>query len=201
MSEKPLTPWVICERDGKILCGHCDCMAGLGESCSHVASLLWAIEAGVKKRDSLTVTDKKAYWVLPSAVKKVPYSRVRDICFNKNGGSKSPTTNSRPKPPPAPTQTELSTFYSALKSTKSNPVILSLLCEYSDSFIPKSLHPDLPLVLSEIYDKKLEDSSYTELTTLAAEKISIYGVHPQQQRAVEEKTRQDNKLIQCCGLE
>ena len=31
------------------------------ESCSHVASLLWAIEAGCKRRDSLTVTDKKAY--------------------------------------------------------------------------------------------------------------------------------------------
>ena len=46
MSEKPLTPWVICEDTGIILTGHCDCMAGLGESCSHVASLLWAIEAG-----------------------------------------------------------------------------------------------------------------------------------------------------------
>ena len=79
MSEKPLTPWVICEGTGKILTGHCDCMAGLGESCFHVASLLWAIEAGVKQRDSLTVTDKKAYWVLPPAVKTVPYAKVKDI--------------------------------------------------------------------------------------------------------------------------
>ena len=83
MSEKPLTPWVICEGTGKILTGHCDCMAGLGESCSHVASLLWAIEAGVKQRDSLTVTDKKAYWVLPPAVKTVPYAKVKDINFFK----------------------------------------------------------------------------------------------------------------------
>ena len=57
MSEKPLTPWVICEMEGRILAAHCDCMAGLGESCSHVASLLlWAAEAGAKRRDSLTVT-------------------------------------------------------------------------------------------------------------------------------------------------
>lgn len=35
------------EPSGKILCAHCDCMAGLGECCSHVASLLWAVEAGV----------------------------------------------------------------------------------------------------------------------------------------------------------
>ncbi|KAL9963240.1 hypothetical protein ACROYT_G032420 [Oculina patagonica] len=46
MSEKPLTPWVVCKKSGKVLSAHCDCMAGLGESCSHVASLLWAIEAG-----------------------------------------------------------------------------------------------------------------------------------------------------------
>ncbi|XP_046856173.1 uncharacterized protein LOC124449282 [Xenia sp. Carnegie-2017] len=77
MSEKPLTPWVVCEKNGKVLTAHCDCMAGIGESCSHVASLLLAVEAGARKRDSLTVTDKKAYWVLPSAVKAVPYAKFR----------------------------------------------------------------------------------------------------------------------------
>ena len=87
MSVKPLTPWIISHKDGKVLAAHCDCMAGLGESCSHVASLLWAVEAGAKKRDSLTVTDKKGiYWVLPSAVKKVPYSKISDIVFSKYGG-------------------------------------------------------------------------------------------------------------------
>ena len=58
MREKPLLPWIICECSGKILAVHCNCMAGLGETCSHVASLLWAIEAGVRVRDSMTVTQK-----------------------------------------------------------------------------------------------------------------------------------------------
>ena len=31
MNEKPLTPWVLSMMDGKILAGHCDCMAGLGQ--------------------------------------------------------------------------------------------------------------------------------------------------------------------------
>ena len=56
LTEKPLTPWVIAETNGKILCAHCDCMAGLGECCSHVASLLWAVEAAIRIRDSMTVT-------------------------------------------------------------------------------------------------------------------------------------------------
>ena len=58
MNEKPLTPWVLSMMDGKILAGHCDCMAGLGETCSHVASLLWVVAVGVEKKDSLTVTQK-----------------------------------------------------------------------------------------------------------------------------------------------
>ena len=43
MSQKPLTLWVVAEESGKIM-GHCDYMAGLGESCSHVPFLLWAVE-------------------------------------------------------------------------------------------------------------------------------------------------------------
>ena len=35
-----------------MVAGHCDCMAGLGETCSHVASLLFAVESGVRIRDS-----------------------------------------------------------------------------------------------------------------------------------------------------
>lgn len=69
LSQKPLTPWVIAENNGRILCGHCDCMAGLGECCSHVASLLWAVECGVRYRESLTVTQQPAYWAIPSGVK------------------------------------------------------------------------------------------------------------------------------------
>ena len=51
-------------------------MAGLGEICSHVASLLWVIVSGVQQRDSLAVAEKSAYWIMPSAVK---CSEVRDI--------------------------------------------------------------------------------------------------------------------------
>ena len=53
----------------------------MGKCCSHVASLLWAVEAGVRIRDSVTVTQKKAYWVMPHSVKDVPYSPVNKIEF------------------------------------------------------------------------------------------------------------------------
>ena len=47
------------------------CVAGIGETCSHVASLLWVIGTGVENRDSLTVTQKS---VMPPGIKSVPYA-------------------------------------------------------------------------------------------------------------------------------
>ena len=72
---------VIAESSGKVLACHCNCMAGLGETCSHVASFLWAVEAGGRMRDSMTMTQKKAYWVLLPSVKEVPYAPLSHINF------------------------------------------------------------------------------------------------------------------------
>ena len=47
-------------NDGSILAAHCDCMAGLGETRSHVASLFWVIDFGVESRVSMTVMHKSA---------------------------------------------------------------------------------------------------------------------------------------------
>ena len=81
MNEKPLTPWVLSMMDGNILAAHCDCMAGLGETCSHVSSLLWVIAVGAEKRDALTVTQKSAYWVMPPPIRSVSYAPIKEIDF------------------------------------------------------------------------------------------------------------------------
>ena len=71
------------------MAAHCNCMAGLGEACSHVASLMFYIDAAVRIRDSKTVTQEKAYWMLPSALDKVDYVPVSDMDFS------SPSTKKR----------------------------------------------------------------------------------------------------------
>ncbi|XP_041378713.1 uncharacterized protein LOC121390961 [Gigantopelta aegis] len=81
MTAKPLNPWIIAEKGGRVLAAHCDCMAGLGEVCTHVAALLFAIEATIKIRDSKTVTDEKAYWLLPGGVKGVSYQELHNIDY------------------------------------------------------------------------------------------------------------------------
>ena len=185
MSEKPLTPWVVCEKSEKVLSAHCDCMTGLGESCSHVA-LLWAMEAGCKRRDSLTVTEKKAYWVLPSAVKSVPYARVKDIQFSKTPSS---TTTIKPSIVPSPSETELSHFLNSIKNCHSKTALLSLIPAHSDSYVPKPVHPELPAVLSNLFDNSLADADYPTLLQKAEEAFEQLEVTKKQQELVEEKTR------------
>lgn len=39
----PLKVWVATKQQGEVLCAHCTCMAGLGETCSHIAALLFTV--------------------------------------------------------------------------------------------------------------------------------------------------------------
>ena len=66
LNSSPLCPQVTVENNGKVLSGHCTCMARLAEVCTHVAALLFWVEMSVKIHSSKTVTDQKAYWVTPS---------------------------------------------------------------------------------------------------------------------------------------
>ena len=50
VGDTPAVPWVIAEAKGPILFAHCNCMAGLGESCSHVSIKLFYILVYEKKK-------------------------------------------------------------------------------------------------------------------------------------------------------
>ncbi|KAK3744269.1 hypothetical protein QZH41_019934 [Actinostola sp. cb2023] len=78
----PLKTWVIVKDDGEIVNAHCNCMAGLYESCSHVGAILYAVETSVRMRDTITCTMEKSRWLMPSHVKKCNYfSTIRIAQF------------------------------------------------------------------------------------------------------------------------
>ena len=43
-------PWTALKQSGIVACAHCTCMAGLGEVCSHIAAVLFLMEANTKLR-------------------------------------------------------------------------------------------------------------------------------------------------------
>ena len=65
--------------------------------------------------------------------------------------------------PQQPTSDELSSLFSALSATGSKSAILSLIEPYSDSFVPKSIGENLPLVLTELRKDEAVHMDYSEL--------------------------------------
>ena len=79
----PLQPWVIASKSGKIQAAHCNCMAGLGETCTHVGAILFEVRRLVKIESTKTVTEKPAYWVVPSIVQgKVNPKPLHELDFS-----------------------------------------------------------------------------------------------------------------------
>ena len=80
INEKPLDSWVLANSDGEITSAHCTCMAGLGECCSHIGAILFALETSTRMRKEATVTDVPAYWMFPSQANlDTPYKKVKDM--------------------------------------------------------------------------------------------------------------------------
>ena len=80
MNDPLVNIWVITESDGTILAAHClGWKAGLAESCSHIASVLFYIEAWIRINGQLACTQVRCSWLLPTYANEVSYERVKDI--------------------------------------------------------------------------------------------------------------------------
>ena len=64
-------------------------MAGLGEACSHIAAILFYIEAVVRLQGAKpTCTQEKCQWIIPSYLKTIEYLPLKDIDFTSVQGKK-----------------------------------------------------------------------------------------------------------------
>ena len=140
ISKTPLQPWIITARDGNILYDHCTCMAGSGEVCTHVGAVLFFVSSAIEIRSSRTVTQEKAYWLLPSGTKGINYEQVEDITFKSAKSLKKDSDcaisqtppNKQTKPMtlpdvPPPTDDELTTLFRGMHESGKMPVILSFI--------------------------------------------------------------------------
>ena len=74
-------------------------MTGLGKSCSYIGALLFHVETVTKVRDNKTVTQEKAYWMIPLSYEEVLYKEIADIDFASPGSlrNKIVVDNGNPK--------------------------------------------------------------------------------------------------------
>ena len=191
MNDPLVSLWIITNNNGTVLFAHCvGCMAGQGECCLHIASVLFYVEAWNRVNEKLACTQVKCSWLLPAAVREVPYAPVSDINFTsakklrKNldesinslptscitSSGQGTVTHKRTATTPeatkskasisVPTVTELNNFYSKLNLCKKKSVALSLIYPFSDCFITKSRHIQ---TIPDLFDKKYLNMEYHNL--------------------------------------
>ena len=64
---------------------------------------------------------------------------------------------------PAPSEQEISQFFSSISKSSSKPAVLSLVDEYSDEYIPKTLKLNFPCILPDLASEENRQLSYDEL--------------------------------------
>ena len=78
MNDPHVPVWIITNKEGTVISAHCvGCMAGLGECCPHVASVLFYVEVWTRLHGKLACTQVKCTWILPTYVKQVDYAELR----------------------------------------------------------------------------------------------------------------------------
>jgi len=202
-------PWVIA-TNGRVCSAHCDCKAGLGEVCTHVATLLFGIDAGVRIREKTTVTQVKAYWMEPTRknVNSAPISNVdfssaakrkRRLDATIDGTEEEMTQqvhgeySSSASCPASELKNEpaLCELLHGLSLTSTKCAILSAVDPYAEQFIPPETVKEFPPILTDLADKNTFDFSYADL--LKRCETVEYQVTSEAARNCEAYTRQQAK--------
>ncbi|XP_076090454.1 uncharacterized protein LOC143062652 isoform X1 [Mytilus galloprovincialis] len=171
VNEDPHHPWVAVNSSGTVVAAHCDCMAGLSEVCSHVAALLFKIEAaGRLGYTRKACTEEPCKWnadfvkkVLPDPISKIKFYKASTVLK-----AKSRKRNRTRKFTPA-NDNQKQQLLDSLKGCTTKPIVLCTFNGYSTDFhwttptvntpkIPAALkdwyHPDnIKLSIDELYDK------------------------------------------------
>ena len=126
-----LQPWIIIKSTGTIVCGHYTCMAGLGETYSHVGAFLYWIEYQVRIYTDISSTSEPNLWIEPYTIMYVPYLHLEDINFTsaeqtmkncKQLQQSSKPTLSKPVQHSKPNQADVTEFYLKCSSSQTLPI-------------------------------------------------------------------------------
>lgn len=189
--------------DGEVLSANCDCKAGLGGTCTHVAATLFFLEAAIRIRSSKTVTEEKAYWMLPQR-DRVLYKPVSSIDFSSSKTRKKnfdkfleakPTSTASQRVVAAkvadPSEAELSDLFAKLHGANTKSAVLTITKPFCNNFIPEPAQQKFPQPLTQLKDPKF--SSMTDDEVLEACQSVDISISKEQALLIEQATRAQAK--------
>ncbi len=186
-NDPPEKCWSAVRQDGEILFGHCTCMAGLGEVCSHVSASHFHLVAHVNLITERSCTSRPCEWKIPVTHKDCPYDEIANINFKKKPKEVKPWV---PRPPGLSDDEEKS-LYERLKATGTKPAVLSLIPGYAKEYTPKSI--TLPKSFQSFYDKKFDTLSGPELADKCESIYSQLSFTKEQIKQIAEFTTEQSK--------
>lgn len=186
----PLTTWVAVEKEGLVRFGHCTCMAGLGEVCSHVGAILYALLAAVNKLSGTACTDEACHWNEPSmkAIRTVGYAPGSQINFTKAQRKRStdgPGVLPLPKSHlwPQMNAWHFMKCYIHLKKNEKQPIkssVLSIVSGHAQRYIPRAINLSIPEPLNNIYKPEYRSLSHQELQAKSEEVFTGLNITEEQ---------------------
>ncbi|XP_041362106.1 uncharacterized protein LOC121378072 [Gigantopelta aegis] len=150
--------WVAVDNSACVLTAHCDCMAGLGESCSHIGALLYKMEAAVRLgyTDS-ACTDVPCQWNQCFTKKVTPSPVARINFYTEKVKEKVRKCNIIKKHATPATEDEQKLFLAGLQSTGENIVGFVAFSEYNECFMndkPLPKERSIPIKYRDFYFKE-----------------------------------------------
>ena len=154
-------------------------MAGLGEVCTHIAAILFYVEAVYRFEEAKTCTQGLCAWNVPT-MKKIEYLPIKEIDFMSAKGKKRKLDDALEGTVPEeddttikegsrPTSDELALFYKNISLQGTKPSILSVIPKHSGSHVPKSTQPHFPQPLTALRNEKYLKLNYHELLQVCKE--------------------------------
>ena len=137
------------EQSGVVVCVHCHCMAGLGEACSHIAAVLFALEANTQ-----------VLYILALYLAST-YAPTAEIDFKQKRKLSDPLVV-KEEEIPAPTEEEWQNLYRDLAAV-GKPVLLSLVRGFSDEYVLLSEKGVLTKPLTDLYNADYMDLAHPDL--------------------------------------
>lgn len=204
-TKTPNHAWIGLHKTAEIINAHCSCMAGLGETCSHVGALMFYLQMTSEycKRNLENACTSTACTWLPPSIKNVQYSPLSEIDFTDphkkfTNASVSALPNAEEGEHPnklstitKTTKEEQSLFYNALANSYGNSAILRLVSEHNEKFIP--VLKKLKTTIFKFYDKRFEDMPYHELIQQCLIKYMTLKICPEEVKLIESHTVKQSK--------
>ncbi|XP_070179085.1 uncharacterized protein [Littorina saxatilis] len=180
LNEPALSPWIIATSDGNILSAHCTCMAGVGETCTHVGALAFAVDTYTQTKERATCTGVKAYWKVPQGVRgvtplpaylinfsssKAKQTSLSKLVHDENTVAPESHLHKSLHQVDAPTVHEVRALFATL-NTQGTANVLTVLPDYCDIFaacVPADPSIGTPTSLRTLRDQVCKNLSMEEL--------------------------------------